>query len=187
MPAPSRWPIRSGSSRRVAHLVQNAIDASRPGETVRVCYGRARQEVAIEVIDSGSGMSRRIHPHPPVPAVRIDQGQRLRNRRLRGALADPVDGRPHRGRKPRGRGQPLHHLPAGQRAASFLPRRTGKRMNAEPRIEGATGTRAKLLIVEDDEGLQRQLRWAYDDYEVLVASDRSRPRSICCARRSRRW
>src|SRR5687768_13240529 len=30
----------------------------------------------------------------------------------------------------------------------------------------------KLLIVEDDEGLQRQLRWAYDDYEVLVASDR---------------
>jgi two-component system, NtrC family, response regulator len=30
----------------------------------------------------------------------------------------------------------------------------------------------KLLIVEDDEGLQRQLRWAYDDYEVLVAADR---------------
>ena len=29
----------------------------------------------------------------------------------------------------------------------------------------------KLLIVEDDEGLQRQLRWAYDDYEVLIASD----------------
>jgi two-component system NtrC family response regulator len=31
----------------------------------------------------------------------------------------------------------------------------------------------KLLIIEDDEGLQRQLRWAYDDYEVLVASDRN--------------
>jgi two-component system NtrC family response regulator len=31
----------------------------------------------------------------------------------------------------------------------------------------------KLLIVEDDEGLQRQLRWAYDDYEVLCASDRN--------------
>jgi two-component system NtrC family response regulator len=30
----------------------------------------------------------------------------------------------------------------------------------------------KLLIVEDDEGLQRQLKWAYDDYEVLCASDR---------------
>ncbi|TMJ18085.1 MAG: PEP-CTERM-box response regulator transcription factor, partial [Alphaproteobacteria bacterium] len=34
-------------------------------------------------------------------------------------------------------------------------------------------TKAKLLIVEDDEGLQRQLRWAYDDYEVLIASDRN--------------
>ena len=33
--------------------------------------------------------------------------------------------------------------------------------------------KAKLLIVEDDEGLQRQLRWAYDDYEVLIASDRN--------------
>jgi two-component system NtrC family response regulator len=32
--------------------------------------------------------------------------------------------------------------------------------------------RPRLLIVEDDEGLQRQLRWAYDDYDVLVASDR---------------
>ena len=31
----------------------------------------------------------------------------------------------------------------------------------------------KLLIVEDDEGLQRQLRWAYDDYEVLIASNAS--------------
>ena len=31
----------------------------------------------------------------------------------------------------------------------------------------------RLLIVEDDEGLQRQLRWAYEDYEVIVAGDRA--------------
>ncbi|OYW22172.1 MAG: sigma-54-dependent Fis family transcriptional regulator [Sphingomonas sp. 12-62-6] len=30
----------------------------------------------------------------------------------------------------------------------------------------------KLLIVEDDPGLQRQLRWAYEGYQVFVASDR---------------
>ncbi|WP_298811394.1 PEP-CTERM-box response regulator transcription factor [uncultured Sphingomonas sp.] len=30
-----------------------------------------------------------------------------------------------------------------------------------------------LLIVEDDLGLQRQLRWSYEDYEVVVASDRA--------------
>jgi len=29
-----------------------------------------------------------------------------------------------------------------------------------------------LLIVEDDEGLQRQLKWAYEGYEVVLASDR---------------
>ncbi len=31
----------------------------------------------------------------------------------------------------------------------------------------------KLMIVEDDEGLQRQLRWAYEDYDVVVAGDRA--------------
>ena len=30
----------------------------------------------------------------------------------------------------------------------------------------------KLLIVEDDPGLQKQLKWAYDDFEVIVAGDR---------------
>lgn len=40
-----------------------------------------------------------------------------------------------------------------------------------------TQTRAeplpKLLIVEDDPGLQAQLKWAYEDFEVLVAGDRA--------------
>lgn len=36
-----------------------------------------------------------------------------------------------------------------------------------------TDTKPKLLIVEDDPGLQRQLRWAYEDYEVIVAGDRT--------------
>jgi len=31
----------------------------------------------------------------------------------------------------------------------------------------------KLLIVEDDEGLQKQLRWAYEDYEVISATTRA--------------
>lgn len=36
-----------------------------------------------------------------------------------------------------------------------------------------TATRPVLLVVEDDAGLQRQLRWAYDGYEVVVAGDRA--------------
>ena len=31
----------------------------------------------------------------------------------------------------------------------------------------------KLLVVEDDEGLQRQLRWSYEDYDVVTAGDRA--------------
>ena len=30
-----------------------------------------------------------------------------------------------------------------------------------------------LLVVEDDEGLQRQLKWAYDGYRVVAAGDRA--------------
>lgn len=30
----------------------------------------------------------------------------------------------------------------------------------------------KLLIVEDDEGLQAQLKWAYDDFDVIIAGNR---------------
>ncbi|MGX7895418.1 PEP-CTERM-box response regulator transcription factor [Tsuneonella sp. HG222] len=31
----------------------------------------------------------------------------------------------------------------------------------------------KLLVVEDDPGLQAQLKWAYDDFEVIIAGDRA--------------
>ena len=64
---------------------------------------------------------------------------------------------------------------------------------AEPVEEPETETRMTdnvelpvLLIVEDDEGLQRQLKWAYDGYRVVAATDRA-ARSRCCACMSRRW
>ncbi len=31
----------------------------------------------------------------------------------------------------------------------------------------------RLLIVEDDLGLQKQLKWCFDSYEVLMAASRS--------------
>lgn len=34
------------------------------------------------------------------------------------------------------------------------------------------GSNKRLLIVEDDKGLQSQLRWCFDDYEVVVSGDR---------------
>ena len=29
-----------------------------------------------------------------------------------------------------------------------------------------------LLVVEDDKGLQKQLRWAFEDFEVVISGDR---------------
>jgi two-component system NtrC family response regulator len=39
----------------------------------------------------------------------------------------------------------------------------------------------KLLIVEDDPGLQKQLKWCFDDYDVVAAMDR--PSAITAVRR----
>ena len=36
-----------------------------------------------------------------------------------------------------------------------------------------TSDKPKLLIVEDDHGLRSQLKWCFDDYEVLTADDRT--------------
>ena len=34
-----------------------------------------------------------------------------------------------------------------------------------------TANKPKLLVVEDDEGLQAQLKWAYEDFDVTIAGD----------------
>ena len=39
-------------------------------------------------------------------------------------------------------------------------------------------TKAKLLIVEDDEGLQAQLKWAFEDFEVFMAGTRDEALAI---------
>jgi two-component system NtrC family response regulator len=36
----------------------------------------------------------------------------------------------------------------------------------------ATDKKPVLLVIEDDPGLQAQLKWAYDDFEVVIAGDR---------------
>ncbi|MEY4721424.1 MAG: Transcriptional regulatory protein ZraR, partial [Pseudomonadota bacterium] len=39
--------------------------------------------------------------------------------------------------------------------------------------DSRNGSLPKLLVIEDDPGLQAQLKWAYDDFEVIVAGDRA--------------
>ncbi|MBC7657093.1 MAG: AAA family ATPase, partial [Frankiaceae bacterium] len=35
-----------------------------------------------------------------------------------------------------------------------------------------THAKPKLLIIEDDPGLQKQLKWSLDNYDVVIAGDR---------------
>ena len=44
--------------------------------------------------------------------------------------------------------------------------------------ENEPDSRPKLLIVEDDEGLQTQLKWAFEGFEVFVAGTRDEALTI---------
>src|SRR5690606_14757595 len=115
------------------------------------------------------GHESRVRSYPAVQAVQLVEARRPRHRRLRGARAGPRDGREAGGRIPRGAGHPLPDPPAC--------RGRGRAHSHDP-IEHIRGgmmaeVKPKLLVVEDDAGLQAQLKWAYDDFEVVLAGDRS--------------
>src|SRR5690606_21907615 len=67
-------------------------------------------------------------------------------------------------------GHSLSDPPAHRRCSRADPDNS-----TETSIRGGIMAEAKpkLLIVEDDQGLQAQLKWAYDDFEVVIAGDRA--------------
>src|SRR5690606_5407289 len=77
------------------------------------------------------------------------------------------DGRPAGSGIARGAGHPLPAAAPPGRGNDGTDANEGSRsgMTAE--------AKPKLLVVEDDEGLQAQLKWAYDDFDVIMAGDRS--------------
>ena len=153
------------------HLIQNAIEASAAGTAIAVTLGRATADAVVTIADHGAGHVGRLHPQPAVQAVQIDQVGRLRHRRVRGARDRPRRRRPARSRQPRGRGDGVHHPPAARAADRRVdPNDTPRRQPEDARLNDVS---RKLLVVEDDEGLQRQLRWSYEDYDVVTAGDRT--------------
>ncbi len=55
----------------------------------------------------------------------------------------------------------------------MLPRQYDRPWPNREIISAVTEQQPKLLVVEDDPGLQSQLRWCFSEYEVLVAEDRA--------------
>jgi len=63
------------------------------------------------------------------------------------------------------------HFPAA--SAIIRSTHTGDHEQDRQRLRIRNGDRIrKLLVVEDDPGLQNQLRWAFDGYEVMTVGDR---------------
>src|SRR5206468_8491374 len=111
---------------------------------------------------------RRVRRALALPAVSHDQERRSRYR----PLPMPADRRsppgPHRGRK---HTRSRNHFPR-RIAAAVTTHEASSDAPAQPVAPSAGKT--KLLIVEDEESIRSQMRWALaPDYEVFLAEDRA--------------
>ena len=148
----------------VGHLLQNAVEASSGDEPVTVRVDRDGASVAIIAsptracgMDGDFVRNRLFQPFASTKPGGFGIGA-FEARSLVAAMGGrlSVDSRP-------GKGTTFTITLPGRRGRQ--PTITEKRMSNEPELP-------VLLVVEDDEGLQRQLKWAYEGYEVVCAGDR---------------
>jgi anti-sigma regulatory factor (Ser/Thr protein kinase) len=148
----------------IGHLVQNALDATAGGGSVTVRLRTEGSYVVLEVIDNGIGMSpefvrdRLFKPFETTKPGGMGIGV-YESTQYVAALGGriEVDSTPGAGTRVR---PAAARIGPGARVTGFV---AGRCMN---------GTRRTLLIVEDDPALQKQMQWAFDSYETVVASDR---------------
>src|SRR5690606_22213037 len=94
---------------------------------------------------------------------------RVRHRRVRGARTGAIPGRAARSRiAGRHRGADPA-APAGCRHRPAQP----PGGDAVTRVGMMPDSTPQLLVDEDADGLQAQLKWAYEDFDVVLAGDRS--------------
>ena len=149
----------------IGHLVQNAVDASTPHRAGHGAHGRRRQAghrspspTAGTGMDAEFVRTRLFQPFASTKKGGFGVGAFEAK-----SLVSAMGGRLTVESKP-GEGSSFTiTLPAAEAAAE--PKRK-TRMSDETELP-------VLLIVEDDEGLQRQLKWAYEGYRVVSAGDRA--------------
>jgi signal transduction histidine kinase/ActR/RegA family two-component response regulator len=148
----------------LGHLLQNAIEASPPDSPVTVRV-RVRRRSDHRNFDKGCGMdadfvrNQLFQPFASTKPGGFGIGA-FEARSLVTAMGGriSVESRPGEGT------QFTIHLPGGRTDAA--EQSNGKSHDSRTDLP-------VLLIVEDDEGLQRQLKWAYDGYRVVIAGDRA--------------
>lgn len=148
------------------HLVQNAIDATEDGSPIRISASRQDDWAAIRVSDRGCGMSEAFVANQlfkPFDSTKEGgfgigayEARTLALIAWRTAACSQPPGERHAD------DASVAHI--GKAGTDRRIERGG--MNMEPKKQ-------KLLIVEDDLGLQRQLKWSYEDFDVLCAANRA--------------
>ena len=158
----------------LGHLLQNAVEASSAdaaGDGPR--RRRRRRASPIAITDKGVGMdadfvrNRLFQPFASTKPGGFGIGA-FEARSLIAAMGGRLERR-----QPARPGHHLHH-PACRPPSRPSEPTTETRMTDESELP-------VLLVVEDDEGLQRQLKWAYDGYRVVVAPATAPRRSRRCA------
>ena len=140
------------------------------------CGSKPRATLAVlKVIDDGPGMSAEFVRDTLFRPFGTTKKSGYGIGAYQSARTHPQNRRPLRGRQHVGNGYPGERLLF--RSLPAQSRGRGSR--------GMTQKTSQLLIVEDDPALQKQMRWAFDQYETASPATASR-RSRSCAATSRR-
>ncbi len=149
----------------LTHLVQNAVDVSCPGDRVIISSHRFGTRLLIEVTDNGPGMDDAFVRHElflPFRSTKsggygIGAFQTRELIRMAGSDLEVIS--------EKGFGTRMRIiLPlVSEREAGEILRRDLNEMLPNPK---------PLLLVDDDTGLLRQLRWAFSDHKVFPAGSR---------------
>ena len=149
--------------RVIGHLVQNALEASADDSAVTVTIMRDGEDAVMDVSDTGTGMT--------PDFVRDRLFKPFQTTKNTGTGIGAYESQQYV-RQIGGRSRLRAHPTKGLAFAFACVPRRWQRCGGGNVTDKVSETRKPLLIVEDDPALQVQMKWAFDGYEVAIASNR---------------